>query len=1115
MKCPKCQFENPETRKFCRECGAKLILTCPQCGAAILPGDKFCGECGHRLKENLETAKVLQGTEGERKQVTVLFSDLSGYTPMSERLDPEEVKEIMSQVFREVAQVVAKYSGFIEKFIGDAIMALFGVPDAHEDDPVRAIMVAREINDLVEAMNPKLEEKIGQPLSMHTGINTGLVVTGEVNLEMGTHGVTGDTINLASRLKSLAGAGEIIVGSETYRQAEGLFIFENLEPTKVKGKAEPVQIYKVTSPKKRPVKIHRLSGLRAELIGRKVELAQLENAFQRLQNGRGTILSICGDAGTGKSRLVEEFRNTLNLNEIQWMEGHAYPYSHNIPYFPLIDLFNKALQIEDGDSPERLRKKIEVGIQRLVKKNENVTPYIGSLYSLSYPEIKGVSPEYWKLQLKRAAQTIFSVLTKRASTVIYIEDIHWADPSSIDLFRYILLESPSSALFLCAYRPPFSLFASHHLDSLGEQYQEIQLRDLSPSESENMIESLLKIRVIPNELRRFIREKVEGNPFYLEEMINTLIDSGALTRDNDGWQLARLIDDSDAPSTVQGIISARLDRLEKETKRVLQEASVIGRTFYYEVLKRITSIKTHIDQYLDGLERVDLIRKRSLEPDLEYIFKHALTYEAVYNGLLKKERQEIHERIALVIEQLFGERISEFYEALAFHFEQGKSLHKAVHFLVKAGEKCLNRYAVEESHQYFKRAFELLSKKPDKTKEESELLIDLLIKWGFVYHYRGDFKGLKYLFTAHENLAIDLDNPARLGMYYSLIGQALYQTGKVKDSYQCLCKALKIGEEIEDLRVIGYACSALTWNCPDLGLMDEALRFGERAKEISTVLESEDYLYFNSLGGMGYAYWYKGDKKNTLETGKALLDFGRTHANIRSLVLGHFITGCAYLVDGNLLLATECFQSAIDASADPWFSQFPRMLLAFTYISSGQFPEAEDALEKVLIYSQQFGTEIIRTPAHTMMGIILISKGHLKRGFKMMEDAQREDLEKGRKYAFTIEGYAMGKLYQQISKGVPFSLSVFKNIGFIVKNLLFVGSKAEDLFKKTIEGAKEIGAKGLHGQACLDLALLYKSKGRIDEARDCLSEAIIILEQCEAETYLNNAKEAMELWNNV
>jgi class 3 adenylate cyclase len=277
MKCPKCQTENSETRKFCRECGAKLLLVCPQCGFENLPADKFCGECGQRLGEAV-IEKVVQPIEGERKQVTVLFSDLSGYTAMTEKLDPEEVKEIMGRIFGEIAQVVTKYEGVIEKFIGDAVMAIFGVPKVHEDDAVRAIRTAKEIQEIVDAISTQFEDRVGTRLSMHTGINTGLVVTGQVDQDTGTTGVLGDTINLASRLSGLAKAGEILVGPVTYQLTEGHFIFERLEPAQVKGKAEAVQVYRLLSTKEKPLTLHRTFGLRADLIGRKAELAQLQDS---------------------------------------------------------------------------------------------------------------------------------------------------------------------------------------------------------------------------------------------------------------------------------------------------------------------------------------------------------------------------------------------------------------------------------------------------------------------------------------------------------------------------------------------------------------------------------------------------------------------------------------------------------------------------------------------------------------------------------------------------------------------------------------------------------------------------------------------------------------------
>jgi class 3 adenylate cyclase len=572
MKCPECQFENRKGAKFCKDCGAKMELACPNCGVSYTPGSKFCDECGHSLAQESHIENGEPASEGERKHVTVLFSDLSGYTTMSEKLDPEELKEIMNRIFNQIKQVIQKYEGFIEKFAGDAVMAIFGVPQAHEDDPVRAIKAAEEIHDLVEKMNPELEKKTVRPLSMHSGINTGLVITGEINPEKGTHGVTGDALNLASRLSDQAQAGEILVGQNTYHRAEGYFTFKSLEATQVKGKSELIQVYRVLSQKDKPATIRRLSGLKADLIGRKVEMAELSEAVENLREGQGRIFSICGDAGTGKSRLVEEFKATLDLEEIQWIEGHAYAYAQNIPYFPLIDFLNRVLHIEENDPAEKVKENLESGIEQLIGKKEEVIPYVGGLYSLKYLETKDVSPEFWKSRLHEASRAIFAALAKKAPTVFFLEDLHWADSSFVELLRQSLLQARQPAIVLCAYRPTFSLFTSHQVGGLGNIYHEIRLQELSLSDAQDMLESLLETENIPADLKRLVQSKAEGNPFYLEELINTLIESETLMRENGTWKLTRSVTEFDISSSLHGLIAGRLDRLEKKTKRILQEA---------------------------------------------------------------------------------------------------------------------------------------------------------------------------------------------------------------------------------------------------------------------------------------------------------------------------------------------------------------------------------------------------------------------------------------------------------------------------------------------------------------------------------------------------------------
>ena len=554
MKCFQCQFENPQGARFCNACGSGLDPACPACEKVNPTGSRFCNQCGSKLEPVQASAgsavsanhlsKPLapqsldqpspQTAIGERKHVSVLFSDLSGYTAISRRLDPEEVKEMMGRIFGEIAAVIDKYGGFVEKYVGDAVMALFGVPVAHEDDPIRAVKTALEIHRVIRSISPEFEDRVGRPLLMHTGIYTGLVVTGELNVGRGTHGVLGDTINMAARLSSQAAADDILVGQETFNQSVGHFHFENLKPINVKGRENPVQIFKVLSSTEIPRKIHRFQGLRSKLIARQVELHLLGEAVHKAQNGHGSILTICGNAGTGKSRLLEEFKASLDPDQIQWYEGQCFPYAQNIPYFPIIDLLNRALHIEESDPPDLVQQKIETTLGLIDEKKDKIIPYVGSLYNLSYPELEDISPDIWRLQFQKAINKIVALVARRALTVVCLEDLHWADPSSLDLIRFLLADFYHPVIILCVHRPRITLFSSHQIQSLGSRYQEIRLHDLSSSETTAMVKSLLQTPAIPPGMKRFLHDKVEGNPFYIEEMINSLTEEGTLVNEDGG-----------------------------------------------------------------------------------------------------------------------------------------------------------------------------------------------------------------------------------------------------------------------------------------------------------------------------------------------------------------------------------------------------------------------------------------------------------------------------------------------------------------------------------------------------------------------------------------------------
>jgi tetratricopeptide (TPR) repeat protein len=418
---------------------------------------------------------------------------------------------------------------------------------------------------------------------------------------------------------------------------------------------------------------------------------------------------------------------------------------------------------------------------------------------------------------------------------------------------------------------------------------------------------------------------------------------------------------------------------------------------------------------------------------------------------------------------------------------------------------------VEESHKYFKEAFDLLNDKPERTKEEDELLIDLLIKWSLVYYYLGDFREQVDLLSAYKDLAESLNDKARLGMFYAWYGFSIYFRARLKDSYEYLLKALELGEETKDDQVIRYACTWLAWTCTELGSLEEAILYGERAQEISKHIPSDQYLYFKSLGGIGIASFYKGDRTRALEAGTAILDYGQRHSNIRSMVMGHYIMGFSFFVDGDLQRSIDAFGKAVQTAADPFYSQFPRFGLGIGYTLNGQFQEAEEALQEVASYSRDFGCELLGTPTHALLGLVSIAKGQMGQGLKMIEKTLQACHENQRiPWSGTIE-HALGQVYLQIvDKSAPVSLTTMaKNVGFILKNVPSARKKAEEHFNRAIEAAKEIGAKFTLGQAYLDLGRLYKAKGRSAQARDCFIAAIEILEECQSEVFLKQAKEAL------
>jgi len=700
MRCSKCQFENPPNMKFCGECGASLRTT--------LPPYDF-------QPQDIKTSFVAQP---ERKHVTALFSDLTGYASMAEKLDPEQVKEVTGCVFTGVKQIVAKYEGFIERVMGDGVLAFFGVPRGHEDDPIRAIQAAREIHELVQSLSPQYQEKLGVPLAMHSGINTGLVVTADVDPDKGTHGVAGDSVNVASRLSSIANPGEILVGRDTRIRAQGVFAFEDLGFRKVKGKAEPIQVFKVLGAKSQGGVIRFDRQVSSEMVGRDKELDNLELQVLKAINGEGSVVNIIGEAGIGKSRLIAELKKCRLMKRVTLLEGRAMSIGKNLSFHPITDLLKQWAGIADADSQAAAFDKLEKAIKQVHPQETNeILPFVATLMGMKLEgkhaeRVRGIEGEALeKLILKNVRELLIKGAQLRPIVVV-MEDFHWADTSSIELLaRLYRLAEDHRIAFINVFRAGYFETDDGKIARIGQRvpasYVEMEIRPLDNAYSETLIDNMLAVKGLPYSIKHQIMERAGGNPFFIEEVVRSLIDEGAVVRKNGGFEVTDKIQRVTIPPTINDVLMARMDCLEEPTRELVKIASVIGRSFFDRVIKDVADPIGDVDRRLAHLKDVQIIRSRTRMGELEHMFKHALAHEAAYQSTLLKQRRQLHLRVAESMERIFSDRLREFYGILAYHYGRAESFEKTEICLIKAGEEALKSSASNEALHYYQEALSI------------------------------------------------------------------------------------------------------------------------------------------------------------------------------------------------------------------------------------------------------------------------------------------------------------------------------------------------------------------------------------------------------------------------
>jgi class 3 adenylate cyclase/tetratricopeptide (TPR) repeat protein len=1115
MSCPHCREAALSNAKFCRQCGRQVGNNCPACGAANPPGSKFCGECGKTLDPDKpqpsgppercrESTKTFIVSEGERRHLTILFTDLTGYTALMEKHDPEDVQALMSSITRNCIRIIENYNGHVERILGDEILGLFGLPVTHEDDAIRAIKAAREIHATVNGMRPAASP-LKDPIAMHTGINTGLVVTARSSPKNGTFDLSGDAVNLASRLSDMARPDEILVGPETYRQAFGFFDFDTMPAMEIKGKSQAISIYAVKGEKDNPVLHRRKVNLNSTFIGRQSELNQLLRALTNLENGRGAIITLVGEAGTGKSRLLQEFEVYLATKKVNWITGYAFAHTQQVPYFPLVHLVRRWLGLDGSATEEEMSTGIARRVGELLGSNAEEIPIIQGLIGLDVRETDNMSPEEWRKRLQFAMLNLLSAIARQAPTVFCMEDVHWSDSASYRLLKDIIFNFQTPAIVICTFRPHFSLFTSHEQKAIAPIYKEIRISELSPSETEDMMASMLNTDALSQDLYQLIRNRTEGNPFYLEEILNALVESDTLVFEKERWRLKRTFRDTDIPSTIHGVIASRMDQLSLQDKRILQEAAVIGRAFLYDILKEISVYSDLVDDGLYRLERAGLIRPRSLHPELEFMFKHALIQEVSYGSLLRSERQRVHERIGLTMERIFQDRLSEFDETLAIHFQKSTATIKATEYLIRSGTKALRRCALDESDQYFKQAKSMLEQQL-ATPETKKQLLDVINQWAFVFYYRGLNRELLELLKHQLPLVEGLKDPVREGFHWAWNGCALWHRHQFAESYQSLMRARGLGEQVNHPELIGYACSWLSWPCVELGRFDEAIENCNRAEALYVDgLVKDAYIYFHPLMGKGYAYWHKGDARRTGEMGDRMLKFGNRHGNVRSLVGGYCCHGWQNMVIGDIPRAIETFRQAIQISADPWYSQFPKLALCLAAIGNGQVEEAIPLLDQMIAFSDNNGTEFVGEPARFFKAFAATLEGQVAEGLETMEGLLERWKATGSRLRVMICGFVLGNIYSQLhartSQGEESPTAPPENQW---------AEKAIQRLQYVVDEAAEMGAVDLHGRAMTGLGEVLASLGRREQAQQAICRGIELLEQVNATEYLSQARKLLE-----
>jgi class 3 adenylate cyclase/tetratricopeptide (TPR) repeat protein len=985
MKCLRCQHENEAGAKFCEECAAPLARACVACGRPLSATAKFCPECAHptalsavpspagrfaspqsytpkHLAERILTSKA--ALEGERKQVTVLFADMKGSMGLLADRDPEEARKLLDPVLELMMEAVHRYEGTVNQVMADGLMALFGAPLAHEDHAVRACYAALRMQELVKRYSDGVRRTEGVEIRVRAGLNSGEVIVRTIGSDLHMdYTAVGQTTHLAARMEQLADPGAVLLAPATLGLAEDFIQVRSLGPTAVKGVSEPVDVHELmgANPARSRFQARAARGL-TKFVGRAAELAQLAEALDLARRGRGQVVAVVGEPGVGKSRLFWELVHSYRMAGCLVIEAVSVAYGKTATYLPVIELLRGYFHIEPRDDLRKIREKVT---GKLFSLDRALEPALSALLALLDVPVENsqwndLDPSQRRQRTLDAVKRLLLRESHVQPLVVIVEDLHWIDGETQAVLDGLVESLPTArVLLLVNYRPEYE-----HSWGSKTYYRQLRLDALPSARAEELLEGLLGSDRSLKPLKRLLIERAEGNPFFLEENVRTLIETNVLIGERGSYRVTRAIESVEAPATVQTILAARIDRLPPEEKTLLQVASVIGENVPFRVLRAVADLpEERLRSALMYLRAAEFLYEASLFPDLEYAFTHGLTYQVAYGSLLQERRRALHADIVKALEELAGDRVAEQVERLAHHALRGEVWDKAIVYLRQAGEKAMARSAYREAVGYLEHALSALAHVPE-TRHAQEQAIDLRSHLGNALVPLGEFRLILERLHDAKPLAEALSDERRLGRIASFMTFCLFMTGDHTRAVTLGEGALDIADTLGDFPLRVRTNFYLGQAYHDLGDYRSAMDVLMR-----TMASLSGQLMYKRLGMAGVP-----------------AVFCRTWLVWCLAELGEFDAGLARGQEG----------VAIAEAVDHPFSLVVACCgVGILFLRRGDFPQAISALERALGVCQDWHIPLMLPWVASALGAAYAQADRHTEALPLLEQAVEEATSKG------------------------------------------------------------------------------------------------------------------------